>query len=259
MSSELGAPLADDGRNVFSYRGGGDIDDDLTFRYPSSPFTRKRRRFYLFGAGEWQARLISALFAFLAILLFADSLRIDFPAPRRIRRAGFGFRLLFADHSVVFAQRDLQRAGAVFRDAAFSLVFVVLRAPKNHDRVGGGVGGGRRFLCQLSDERRFCRFAVYFSFAVSPRDVRSAGVDSRRRRRRSVCRTCFVVSRFRIRPGGLSFGQARIHACRHGQNFALAFYRPQSKRHARVAGRAVVCRFARTIFVVGKILGTAVF
>ena len=134
---ELGAPLADDGRNVFSYRGGGDIDDDLTFRYPKFTIYAQAAAFYLFGAGEWQARLISALFAFLAILLFADSLPIEFP-----RRPGFAaLALAFACFSPIIVlysrSRDLQRAGVVFRDAAFSLVFVVLRAPKNRDRVGG--------------------------------------------------------------------------------------------------------------------------
>ena len=110
---ELGAPLADDGRNVFSYRGGGDIDDDLTFRYPKFTIYAQAAAFYLLGAGEWQARLVSALFAFLAILLFADSLRIDFP-----RRPGFAaLALAFACFSpiiVLYSRSATYNAPALF-------------------------------------------------------------------------------------------------------------------------------------------------
>ena len=75
----LGAPLADDGRNILSYYNGADIADDLTYRYPRLGIYMQAAVFSVFGEGEIQARALCALFALAAVVLFADVLRREFP------------------------------------------------------------------------------------------------------------------------------------------------------------------------------------
>lgn len=81
---EFGAPLVDDARNVYTFRGGADIAADGTFRYPQMLIALQALSFAVFGAGEAQARALSAFFSLAAMALFALVLRHEFP-----RRPGF--------------------------------------------------------------------------------------------------------------------------------------------------------------------------
>ena len=74
-----GSPLADDGRNVMSYYSGADIAPDLTYRYPRLGIYLQAGMFSLFGEGEIQARLLSALLSLAAMVLFTGVLRREFP------------------------------------------------------------------------------------------------------------------------------------------------------------------------------------
>ena len=80
----LGAPLADDGRNVLALHGGEDIAADGTPRYPLLPLSLYALSFHLFGEGESQARSISVAFSLAGMALFAQVLRHEFP-----RQPGF--------------------------------------------------------------------------------------------------------------------------------------------------------------------------
>ncbi|MGR3914188.1 MAG: glycosyltransferase family 39 protein [Gammaproteobacteria bacterium] len=81
---EFGAPLVDDGRNVYTYHHGRDITADGGFRYPKLITALQAASFAVFGEGEAQARMVSALLSLAGMALFADILRREFP-----RRHGF--------------------------------------------------------------------------------------------------------------------------------------------------------------------------
>ncbi|MGR3984215.1 MAG: glycosyltransferase family 39 protein [Gammaproteobacteria bacterium] len=86
----LGAPLVDDGRNVFTFRGGGvDIAEDGTFRYPQMLIALHALSFLLFGFGEVQVRILSALFSLAGMALFALVLRHEFPRRPGMRAVAF--------------------------------------------------------------------------------------------------------------------------------------------------------------------------
>jgi len=76
---EFGVPLADDGRNVYTFHSGGDIAADGTVHYPPLMPALQALSFWLFGAGEIQARAVSAVFSLAGMALFADVLRREFP------------------------------------------------------------------------------------------------------------------------------------------------------------------------------------
>ncbi|MDA7962721.1 MAG: glycosyltransferase family 39 protein [Gammaproteobacteria bacterium] len=78
---ELGAPLVDDGRNVYTFGGkaGRDIAADGTFAYPPLTTALYALAFKFFGYGETPARAFGALFSIAAMALFAQILRAEFP------------------------------------------------------------------------------------------------------------------------------------------------------------------------------------
>ncbi len=76
---EFGAPLADDGRNLYTAFEGRDIKPDGSVRYPPLMPALTALSFAAFGAGEIQARLVSALSTLAAMALFALILRREFP------------------------------------------------------------------------------------------------------------------------------------------------------------------------------------
>ena len=76
---KFGAPLADDGRNVFTFFGGEDLAADGTPHYPLLLPALQALSFRLFGEGESQARAISVAFSLAGMALFAQVLRHEFP------------------------------------------------------------------------------------------------------------------------------------------------------------------------------------
>ena len=89
---ELGAPLADDGRNLFTDTRGAKPDGTL-FYPPLMPWLTSMV-FALFGAGDVQARMLSALLTLAAMALFALILRREFPRSPWLAAAAFALACL---------------------------------------------------------------------------------------------------------------------------------------------------------------------
>ncbi|MDA7961913.1 MAG: glycosyltransferase family 39 protein [Gammaproteobacteria bacterium] len=89
---ELGAPLADDGRNLFTDTRGAKPDGTL-FYPPLMPWLTSMV-FALFGAGDAQARMLSALLTLAAMALFALILRREFPRSPWLAATAFALACL---------------------------------------------------------------------------------------------------------------------------------------------------------------------
>ena len=74
-----GSISADDGRNVLSFHDGQDIRENLTLRYPPINVFLQTGLLATFGMGGEKARLLMPLLTLIALLLFADVLRREFP------------------------------------------------------------------------------------------------------------------------------------------------------------------------------------
>ncbi|MGR3914185.1 MAG: glycosyltransferase family 39 protein, partial [Gammaproteobacteria bacterium] len=93
---EFGAPLVDDGRNVYAFhrQKGADIAADGTAHYPPLMPGLQALAFALFGAGEAQARMVSALLSLAGMALFADILRREFPRRHGLIAVAFALACL---------------------------------------------------------------------------------------------------------------------------------------------------------------------
>ena len=90
----LGAPLVDDGRNLYNAFGAGIIKPDGTLFYPPLMPWLTGMVFALFGAGDAQARMLSALLTLAAMALFAAILRREFPRSPWLAAAAFALACL---------------------------------------------------------------------------------------------------------------------------------------------------------------------
>ncbi len=91
---ELGAPLADDGRNLYATWNGAEINPDGSVQYPPLMPWLTAMVFSLFGAGDVQGRLISALSTLAAMALFAMILRREFPRSPSLVAVAFALACL---------------------------------------------------------------------------------------------------------------------------------------------------------------------